>query len=178
MMFKTLFQELALLLVHCGWKTTFTILTRWPSYALMPMFSIFTFSVEKIGNRKYLVCSTRWTLVNLLITMLGLTFGALFLYFVVERREHQFLNFEQLDTGIFVFCAAPLMLLAIIFYAIFLTVESCIWACKCGPFIKRSGLDIETLEVVDLEQVQHDLHSQFEMKSLCDNNASRRNSFP
>merc|ERR1711953_1017896 len=93
-----LILELALLLVHCGWRKTLAILTRWPSYALMPMFSIFTFSVEKIGNRKYLVCSTRWTLVNLLITMLGLTFGALFLYFVVESDRHH-LNFKQLDTG-------------------------------------------------------------------------------
>ena len=150
------------MLVHCGWRTTLTILTRWPSYALMPMFSIFTFSVEKLGNKKYLVCSTRWTLVNLLITMLGLTFGALFLYFVVESRKHQW-NFEELFTGIFVICAAPLMFLAIVFYAIFLIVESCICACKCGPFVKRSGLDIETLEVVDLEEVQNDLDTQLEM---------------
>ena len=157
--------------VHCGWRTTLTILTKWPSYALMPMFSIFTFSVENIRNKKYLVCSTRWTLVNLLITMLGLTFGALFLNFVVESGRAYVTEF-------FLMIAGPLMFLAIIFYTIFLTVKSCICACKCGPFVKRSGLDIETLEVVDLEQVQHDLHSQFEMKSLCDNNVSRRNSFP
>ena len=148
------------MLVNCGWRTTLTILARWPSYALMPMFSIFTFSVEKHGNRKYLVSSTKWTLVNLVITMLGLTFGALFLYFVVEARDHN-RNFENLGTGIFVICAAPLMFLAIIFYAIFLTAESCI--CKCGPFVKRSGLDIETLEVVDLEEVQLNLHSRFEL---------------
>ena len=154
------FQSLTLLLLNCGFRKTLTILTKWPSYALMPMFSIFTFSVEKIGNKNYLVYSTRWTLVNLLITMVGLTFGALFLYFVVESRLHH-LNFENLGTGIFVFCAAPLMFLAIILYAIFLTAGSCL--CKCGPFVKTSGLDIETLEVVDLEQVQHNLHSQFEM---------------
>ena len=165
------------MLINCGCRKTLTILTRWPSYALMPMFSIFTFSVEKLGNREYLVCSTRWTLVNLLITMLGLTFGVLFLYFVVESRAH-YKNFENLTTGLFLMIAGPLMFLAIIFYTIFLTVKSCICACKGGPCVKRPGLDIETLEVVDLEQVQHDLHSQFEMKSLCDNNVSRRNSFP
>ena len=154
------FQALALLLVNCGWRTTLTIPTRWPSYALMPMFSIFTFSVEKLGNKKYLVCSTRWTLVNLVvITMLGLTFGALFLYFVVESRRHQW-NFEDLYTGIFVMIASPLMFLAIIFYVIFLSLKSCCCACSCVPFVKRSGLDIE---IVDLEQVQHNLHSQFEM---------------
>merc|ERR1711862_906964 len=104
-----------------GCRKTLTILTRWPSYALMPMFSIFTFSVEKLGNRKYLVCSTRWTLVNLLITMLGLTLGALFLYFVVDSDKHGWnsWNFEDLNTGFFVMSAPPLMFLAIIFYAIF-----------------------------------------------------------
>jgi len=139
------------LVVNCGWRTTLTILNRWPSYALMPMFSIFTFSMEKHGNRKYLVFSTRWTLFNLVITMLGLTLGALFLY------RFNF-NFElYTGTGIFVICATPLMFLAIIFYAIFLT---CIETCKCGPFVKTSGLDIETLEVVDL---QLNLHSQYEL---------------
>ena len=169
------FQALALFLVNCGWRTTLTILARWPSYALMPMFSIFTFSVEKIGNKKYLVCSTRWTLVNLLITMLGLTFGALFLHFIAEKDRVGYGN-----TTLFIIFAAILMFLAIMFYAIFLTVESCICACKCGPFVKRSGIDIETLEVVDLEdmQLQHDLNSQFEMKSLCNDNVSRRNSYP
>merc|ERR1712029_44251 len=80
-----LILALALLLINCGCRKTLTILTRWPSYALMPMFSIFTFSVEKHGNKKYLISSTKWTLVNLLITMLGLTFGALFLYFVIDH---------------------------------------------------------------------------------------------
>ena len=150
------------MLINCGCRKTIIILTKWPSYALMPMFSIFTFSVEKIGNRKYLVCSTRWTLVNLLITMLGLTFGACFLYFVVERNVIRH-NFGEHLSGIFVMIAGPLMLLAIIFYAIFLTLKSCLCACSCVPFVKRSGLDIETLEIVDLEQVQHNLHSQFEM---------------
>ena len=144
------FQELSLLLINCGCRKTLTILTRWPSYALMPMFSVFTFSVEKFGNKKYLVCSTRWTLVNLLITMLGLTFGALFLYFVNEG-----------DIGFFLIISGPLMFIAIIFYTMFLTAESCL--CKCGPFVKRSGLDIETLEVVDLEEVQLNLRSRFEL---------------
>ena len=151
------FQALTLLMVNCGFRKTLTILTKWPSYALMPMFSIFTFSVEKIGNKNYLVCSTRWTLVNLVITMAGLTFGGVFLNFYV---------YFDVSLG-FISVAAPLMFIAITLYAIFLTVESCICACRCGPFVKKSGLDIETLEVVDLEQVQHDLHSQFEMKPLC-----------
>ena len=149
------------MLINCGCRKTIIILTKWPSYALMPMFSIFTFSVENIGNKKYLVYSTRWTLVNLLITMLGLTFGALFQYFVVESRSRR--DFNDMYTRHFIISVGPLMFLAIIFYAIFLTLKSCLCACTCVPFVKRSGLDIETLEIVDLKQVQHNLHSQFEM---------------
>ena len=149
--------------IYCGCRKTFTILTRWPSYALMPMFSIFTFSVEKIGNKKYLVCSTRWTLVNLLITILGLTFGGLFLSFVVDSRYHQEVPNGSGYAEYFIITAALLLFIAIIFYTIVLKVESCICACKCGPFVERSGLDIETLEVVDLEEVEHDLDTQLEM---------------
>ena len=137
------------MLINCGCRKTLTILNRWPSYALMPMFSIFTFSVENIGNKKYLVCSTRWSLINLLITMLGLTFGALFLFSINSGNKY-----------IFVFSSIPLMFFAISFYAIVLTLKSCLCACSRVPFVNRSGLDIETLEVVDLEQVQHDLNSQ------------------
>ena len=94
--------------------------------------------------------------------MLGLTFGTVFLYFVVDSRRHEwgFLRYHTL-TPIFAISAA--MFLAIIFYIIFLSVEKCICLCKCGPYVKRSGLDIETLEVVDLEEEQLNLHSQFEL---------------
>ena len=84
---------------------------------------------------------------NLLITMGGLIFGALFLYY---------------SDSIFVIAAPPLLVLAIIFYTILLTAESCTCTCRCGPYIKRSGLDIDTLEVVDLEDIVHDLHPRME----------------
>ena len=144
------FQALTLLLINCGYRKTLKIIIKWPSYVMMPMFSIFIFSTERIGNRKLLVCSTRWTLVNVLITMGGLIFGALFLYLVVDSESSEF----------FIIIATPLMFVAIIFYTILLTAESCTCTCKCGPYIKRSGLDIETLEIVDLGH--HDLHSRLQ----------------
>ena len=100
--------------------------------------------------------------------MLGLTFGGLLIYFVEDRKYYSYLQSQGLGYGqgyteYFTIPAALLVFIAIIFYTIVLKVESCICACKCGPFVERSGLDIETLEVVDLEEVQHDLHTQLEM---------------
>ena len=40
-----------LLFIKCGCIKTFSILSRWPSYIMMPVFSFFTFSTKKIGNR-------------------------------------------------------------------------------------------------------------------------------
>ena len=149
---RNYFQALTLLLVNCGWRKTITILTRWPSYVILPLFSIFTFTTERIGSRKLLVYSTRWTLVNLLITILGLSLGALFLN--SEEEEH------LSTSSLIVIVATPLMFVAIIFYTILLTAESCTCTCKYDPYIKRLGLDIETLEIVDLGY--HDLHSRLQ----------------
>ena len=105
--------------------------------------------------------------------MLGLTFGGLLIYFVEDRRYYSYLQSQDLGYGqgyteYFTIPAALLVFIAIIFYTIVLKVKSCTCcccccACKCGPFVKRSGLDIETLEVVDLEEVQNDLATQLEI---------------
>ena len=57
----------------------------------------------------------------------------------------------------------PLVIFSIMFVLVtkgLLTAESCTCTCKCGPYMKRSGLDIETLEIVDLGY--HDLHSRLQ----------------
>ena len=158
------------MIVNCGCRKTLTILTKWPSYAMMPMFSIFTFSTEKIGNKKYLVCSTRWTLVNLGITLAGLIFGIVYFYLAFEAWFEEYWQtrysepWTESESALVTFIVAPLMFLAITFYAILMTVKSCICACSCGPFLQRSGLDIETLEVVDLEEVRHQLNADLELQ--------------
>ena len=149
------FQALSLLLVNVGCSKTLTILIRWPAFLLMPLFSIFTFSTERIGNRDFLVCSTKWTIVNLIITLAGLIFGAVFVNL-------------NLNVGLFfIYCAAPMMFIAIVNYAILMTVKSCICASSCCPLIKRSGLDIQTLEIVFLEDVDvSDKTSGIEMQDV------------
>ena len=71
---------MSLLIFHCGFKQAMIILARWPSYILLPMFSIYTFGAKTIGSRKYLVLSTNWTWVNLFLTLCGITFGSTFVY--------------------------------------------------------------------------------------------------
>ena len=147
---------------------------RWPSFILMPMFSIFTYSTETIGHKKFLVCSTRWTLCNLLITLTGLVFGAGFL--LHHYRLHT-------DYGlVFIYTILPLMFVAFIMYVIVITVESCYCACTCSSIsiTKKSGLDLDTLEVVFLEDAQPDPVIEIEMETFCKCKSyrHRRNSLP
>ena len=145
---------LVLLFIKCGCIKTFSILSRWPSYIMMPVFSFFTFSTKRIGNRHFLVCSRKWTWVNLIITFAGLVFGAGFLHFINRNSLGSYLFYE------FIYGAAPLFSIAVVNYIVLLNLKSCADCC-CGSFIARSGLDIDTFEVVDFEEVQ----SVFEMQN-------------
>ena len=129
-----------------------------------------------------LVYSKRWTLFNLAITLAGLTFGGGILNVEYANRPDIGCYKSVLGlcipyhTLIFVCVAVPLMIFAIVNYAILMIVKSCPCTCCFGaPFIKRSGLDIETLEVLFLEEIQ--AVSAIEMKPL-KNGCRRRISYP
>lgn len=156
------FQASTILICQCGFnKTLLRILIRWPSYILMPMFSIFTFGVEKVGNKRFLVCSRRWTLCNLAITIVGLIANG---YFFKHLEDLADIDMEKLrgygsggkEFHLLAIVAASLTFLAIILYVIVMTVDSCTCLCCSCSVIKRSGLDLETLEVVDLDDLQPD----------------------
>merc|ERR1712156_1369564 len=66
------------------------ILTRWPSYYLLPMFSIYTFGAKTVRSRKYLVLSTNWTWLNFFLTLCGITFGTTFVYLQLAGRAPTF----------------------------------------------------------------------------------------
>ena len=147
---------MTVLICQCGFIKTLQILIRWPSYILMPMFSIFTFGTETIGRRKYLVCSTRWTLCNLGLTLAGLIFGGWFLYYLRQWRDTDFIITNIISA---------LIVLAIVLYAIFMKVQSCCCLCSCS-FIKRSGLDLDNMEVVFLEDLQLDSANGINMEEM------------
>ena len=113
----------------------------------MPTFSIYTFSSEKVGGKWYLVVSKKWTWVNIVLTYLGLAAGILFMY---SRNHRIFQNYIVFT---------PCHLITLIAYLI-LMYSKC--GC-CKDFTKRSGLDIETLEVKDLDELTK---NEFELQSL------------
>ena len=89
---------------------------------------------------------------NLMMTLAGLAFGAGFLHFNTPNGRGSYIFY------LFIYGAAPLFSIAVVNYVVLLYLNSCAGCC-CGSFIERSGLDIDTFEVVDLEEVQ----SEFEM---------------
>ena len=142
-----LFQALTLLIYHCGCKKAMIIMTRWPSYLLLPMFSIYTFGAKTVRSRKYLVLSTNWTWVNFFLTLCGLTFGTTFVYLQPAELAPPFY-----------YHAGYIICFPLIFFTLF--TFSCLRylkACCCYifdiSFIQQYGLDIESLQVVNFEEL-------------------------
>ena len=157
---------MALLVYSFGVRKGLTIALRWPSYILLPMFSVFTFSAEKVNGKWFFVVSNRWTAVNLFLTLAGIASGISYTFSIFP-----------------LIIVLPLISFSIILLIILTFGKSC-----CNQtFTNRSGLDIETLEVVDLNEFQSNISSNgFELKPLrpnCDcictcTNTPRRNSWP
>ena len=131
-----------MLIYHCGCKKAMIILTRWPSYVLLPMFSIYTFGAKTVQSRKYLVLSTNWTWVNFFLTLCGITFGSTFVYVFKNRRwpEGFMICFPLIFVTFFTFsCLRYLKVFCCNVFDI--------------SFIQQYGLDIESLQVVNIEEL-------------------------
>ena len=89
-----------------------------------------------------------------LITFVGLAFGVGFLHFISQNS----LGNNTFYSFIYGAGAAPLLSIAVVKYVVLLYLKS------CGSFIERSGLDIETFEVVDLEEMQCELEIMYTQK--------------
>ena len=137
-----LFQALSLLIYHCGCKKAMIILTRWPSYVLLPMFSIYTFGAKTVRSRKYLVVSTNWTWVNFFLTLCGITFGSTFV----------FLQHGPAGPLIYIFCF-PLILFTLFTFSCLRYLKACCCYIFDISFIQQYGLDVESLQIVNIEEV-------------------------
>ena len=107
----------------------------WPSYILMPAFSIFTYSCEKIDKKWYLVFSQKWTKVNWIIILLQ-TIIPFSIYYLPTKAD--------IFLGFCGFCVPALLVI----FLLHMIVTKC-----CRLFISKSGLDIETFEVMDVAEV-------------------------
>ena len=125
------------------------ILTRWPSYVLLPMFSIYTFGAKTVCSRKYLVLSTNWTWVNFFLTLCGITFGSTFVY--LDKHDHY--------AG-YVICF-PLIFVTLFTFSCLRYLKACCCYVFDISFIQQYGLDIESLQVVNIEELA--IQSDIEM---------------
>ena len=136
-----------MLIFHCGCKKAMIILTRWPSYVLLPMFSIYTFGAKTVRSQKYLVLSTNWTWMNFFLTLCGITFGSTFVY-LKHYPEGYMICFPLIFVTFFTFSCLRYLK-----------------ACCCNvcdtSFIQQYGLDIESLQVVNIEELA--IQSDIEM---------------
>ena len=137
---------MSLLIFHCGFKQAMIILARWPSYILLPMFSIYTFGAKTIGSRKYLVLSTNWTWVNLFLTLCGITFGTTFVYFKAGWR------WGGPWSLCYTFCF-PLIFVTLFTFTYLRYLKACCCYVFDITFIQQSGLDVESLQVVNIEEL-------------------------
>ena len=141
-----LFQALSLLIFHCGCKKAMVIFSRWPSYVLLPMFSIYTFGAKTIRSRKYLVLSTNWTWVNFFLTLCGITFGSTFVYL----KNPDPLFYGNLSGYIICF---PLIFVTLFTFSCLRYLKA--FCCNVFDisFIQQYGLDIESLQIVNIEEL-------------------------
>ena len=75
--------SLSLMVYHFGILTTMKLTMRWPAIILTPTFSPFMFNQEVRNGSKVLILSKKWTIINLLIPMVGILIGYFTCYFYV-----------------------------------------------------------------------------------------------
>ena len=144
-------QSFALLCYYCGRRKVWTIIARWPSFLLLPIFSIYSFAGVKIGRKWYLTVSSKWTWINLLISALVICGGGIFMYFFKWNSSYHFIDSYWFYAMII---SVPLIFLTLIFHSLLTLPKSCPCSCIQTPFLQKTVLDIETLEVVNLEDLQ------------------------
>ena len=136
---------------------------RWPFLLLMPIFSFYTFSYEKIGSKKFLVLSNKWTWANAVITLLGIIGAILYSAFGnFYHPSYRFYNSTYFNVLIF---TIPAITMALIYNILLTFLKSCACCCQSQfPMHEKSGISIDDLSVVDLEQEKSRVARQIEMR--------------
>ena len=139
-----------MLFFYCGRRKIWTIIARWPSFLLLPIFSIYSFSGEKIGRKWYLTVSSRWSWINLFISAIGICCGIHFLSSFETRSSYNLLDCDWFAAMII---SVPLIILTFIFHSLLTIPITCPSSCIQTPFLQKTALDIDTLEVFNLEDL-------------------------
>ena len=126
---------------------------QWSSWFVGPptfyfqCFSIYTFGAKTVRSRKCLALSTNWTLVNFFITLCGITFGTTFVYLNLNHsgvNSKVFYSFE---------ICFPLIFITLFTFSCLRYLKACCCYVFDISFIQQYGLDIESLQVVNIEEL-------------------------
>ena len=154
------FQSFALLFYYCGRSKVWTIIARWPSFLLLPIFSIYSFAGVKIGRKWYLTVSSKWTWINLFICALGICGGIVFVYATKSCED------LVCRWSVAMMISVPLIFGTFICHSLLTLPKSCPCSCIQTPFIQKTVLDIDTLEVVNLEDLQTETDPDLELNLI------------
>ena len=138
-------------------KTTFKFLAKWPSYALLPVFTPFTFGgqlVKGVKGQRYLALSYNWTWFNLafsaLATLIGPYIQALITVWL-ETRDDPIPGLQICKipmVSVFLFFSPSLAYFGcIVTFAFLIKVQD-------GKCIQRTAFHLDTCEEIKLDQVE------------------------
>ena len=151
-------------------KTTFKFLAKWPSYALLPVFTPFTFGgqlVKGVKGQRYLALSYNWTWFNLafsaLATLIGPYIQALITVWL-ETRDDPIQGFcDDYD------CRIPMVSVGLFFspsLAYFGCIVSFAFLIKVqdGKCIQRTAFHLDSCEEIKLDMDQAPNLTQAELQ--------------
>ena len=116
-------------------------LVKWPSYALLPAFTPFTFSGTLIKGQRYFTLSFNWTWFNLAFSALGLIYGP-FIQTYFNKLGLDWSNGDLIYLNI-----------SLAYLPCFLSF-ALLNKTQDGICIKRTAFQLDTFEEIQLDQVE------------------------
>ena len=133
-----------------GFKISLKLLSKWPAFILLPAFTPFAFYGKTIEDRKCLVFSQKWTLINFLFTALCIITGSLlhYVFALVNNTTTDFLSVHDFLIASFGSCI--LYIWSYASYVLFIKLKRGNLYLK-HSLIHKTVLDVETMEEFELE---------------------------
>ena len=155
-----IFQTLIIWLINFGAKTTWQFLKLYPSYFLLGIFSPFMVSgeVQNDGKIKTMTISTKWTLINFVLSIIGSVSGYLAYEIGVQGKSDIWCLFVDCNKpfGSVSFFLPTFVPAAICLSLLFFSEKLCSSCCKVNlPILYKTGIDINDFsKIIDLQTGQ------------------------
>ena len=155
-----LFQTISIWLINFGAKTTCQFLKLYPSYFLLGIFSPFMVSgeVQNDGKIKTMTISTKWTLINFTLSIIGSVSGYLAYEIGVQGKSDIWCLFVDCNKpfGSVSFFLPTFVPAAICLAVLLFSEKLCSSCCKVNlPILYKTGVDINDFsKIIDLPTEQ------------------------